>query len=161
MKFRALGLVAALALSLTACGNQEDEASKAISDKMVSSSDETFQVNREQADCVGDGLVDKIGVDQLKEYNVLTEDMKADSDIESVKMSEGDADSAADVMLDCTDVKGLFDQAIGQVPDEVKSCLDEKLNDEVIHDFLVKVFQGDEEGGQQQLMTALQDCISS
>lgn len=165
MKFRTLGAVAAalaLAATLTACGNQEEEASKAISDSMVKNGDETFQVTRDQADCVGDGFVDKIGVDQLKEYGVITEDLKTDGGIDSVKMSKDDAGSAADVMLDCADVKKVFTDAMGdQVPEEVQSCIDEKLNDEVLHDFLVAVFQDDQSGGQEQLMTALQECVSA
>lgn len=163
MKFRALGVVAAaLVLTLTACGNQEDEASKAISDSMVKNSNETFQVTRDQANCVGDGFVDQIGVDQLTEYGILTEDMKAESNIDSVKMSEGDARSAADVMMDCADVKKVFQEAMGdQVPEETKTCIDEKLSEQVLHDFLVKVFQDDQAGGQQDLMTALQECMSA
>ena len=163
MKFRSLGAVAAaLALTLTACGNQDEEASKAISDSMVKNGDETFQVTRDQADCVGDGFVDQIGVDQLTEYGILTEDMKAESNIDSVKMSEDDAQSAADVMMDCADVKQVFQEAMGdQVPDEIKTCIDKKLSDQVLHDFLVKVFQDDQEGGQQDLMAALQECVTS
>ena len=161
MKIRALGAVVVLALSLTACGQDEEAASTAISDSIMESNDQTFEVTQEEADCVGDGMVEEIGVDKLTEYGIITEDLKADGGIDSVEMSEGDAGSAADVMSDCADIKELFTSATSELPEEAQQCVEENLSDEVLHDFLVAVFMNDQEGGQQDLMGALQECITA
>ena len=162
MKIRTIGATAVLALALAACGGSDDEAaSKAIADSIMDSNDETFEVTQEQADCVGDGMVEDIGADQLVEYGIITVDNKASDGIESVKMSEDDAQAAADTMQDCADIKEIFTGAMGELPEEAKTCIDEKLTDEVLNEFLVSVFMDDQEAGTQNLMTALTECMSA
>ena len=160
MKIRTIGAVVVLALSLTACGNDEEAASSAISASIMKSNDETFEVTQEEADCVGDGMVDQIGVDKLTEYGIITEELKASGGIEDVEMSEGDAGSAADVMAECADIKALFTGAMSELPEQAQTCVDENLTDEVLHDFLVSIFMNDQQGGQQELMGALQECLT-
>src|SRR3990170_4368236 len=121
MKIRTLGAVAVLALALTACGGGDDaKASESIAGTIMDSDNETFKVTQEQADCVGDGFVEEIGADQLVEYGILTEDLKADSTIDDVEMSKADAQSAADVMQDCADIKEIFSTAMGELPAEAQ-----------------------------------------
>jgi hypothetical protein len=100
-------------------------------------------------------MVDRIGVDKLTEYGIITEDLKANDGIDNVEMSEGDAGSAADVMSECADIKELFTSAMGELPEEAQQCVDENLSDEVLHDFLVAIFMNDEQGGQDDLINAL------
>lgn len=162
MKIRTIGVAAALALALTSCGNDDEAASKAIAAGIMDSNDETFKVTQEQADCLGDGMVDEIGTDQLVEYGLITEDMKENEGIDSVKMNESDAQSAADVMQDCADIKKIFTEAMGTgMPEEAAACVDEKLTDDVLNEFLVAIFMDDQEAGQQSLMGALQECMSA
>ena len=162
MNIRTIGVVAVLGLALTACGNDDEAASKAISTSIMDSNDESFKVTQEQADCVGDGMVEEIGTDQLIEYKIITDDLEQSDGIDSVEMSEGDAQSAADVMQDCADIKQIFtDQLGGTLPEEAATCVDEKLTDEVLNEFLVAVFMNDQEAGTQGLMTALQECMSA
>jgi hypothetical protein len=162
MKIRTIGVAAVLALALTSCGNDDEAASKAIAAGIMDSNDQTFKVTQEQADCLGDGMVDEIGTDQLVEYGLITEDMKESEGIDSVKMSDADAQSAADVMQECADIKQIFTEAMGTgMPEEAAACVDEKLTDEVLNDFLVAVFKDDQEAGTQGLMTALQECMQA
>ena len=161
MKIRTIGAVAVLALGLAACGNDEEAASKAISKSIMESNDENFEVTQQEADCVGDGMVDKIGVEKLTEYGIITEDLESSDGINNVEMSQDDAESAADVMADCADIKKIFTSAMGELPEEAQACVDENLDDEVIHEFLVAVFMNDQEAGQQGVMTALQECMSA
>ena len=162
MKIRTLGATAVLVLILGACGGgDDDEASKAIADSIMDSNDDTFQVTQEQADCVGDGFVDEIGTDKIVEYGILTEENKAADGIEQVEMSDEDAESAADVMQECADIKEIFTSAMGELPPEAQTCIEEKLTDDVLHDFLVAVFKNDQEGGTQNLMTALTECMGA
>jgi hypothetical protein len=159
MKLRTIGVAVLLALSLTACGQDEEAASQAISDSITESNNQTFEVTQEEADCVGDGMVEEIGVDQLTEYGIITEDLEANDGIENVKMSEGDAGAAADVMAGCADIKELFTSAMGELPEEAQQCVEENLSDEVLHNFLTAVFMNDQEAGNQELMGALQECL--
>jgi len=159
MKIRTLGVVAVLALTMTSCGQDEEAASQAISASIMDSNDEAFEVSQEQADCIGDGMVEKIGVEKLTDYGIITEDLEAEDGIENVEMSEGDASSAADVMSSCADIKELFTSAMGDLPEEAQQCVDENLSDDVLHDFLVAVFMNDQDAGNQQLMGALQECL--
>ena len=161
MKIRTFGVAALLALSLTSCGQDEEAASDAISASIMESNDETFEVSQEEADCVGDGMVEEIGVDKLTEYGIITEDLEANDGIEDVEMSEGDASSAADVMAGCADIKELFTSAMGELPQEAQQCVEENLSDEVLHNFLTAVFMNDQEKGNQELMGALQECLGA
>lgn len=162
MKVRTIGTTAALVLLLGACGGSDDEtASKAISDSIMDSNSATFEVTQEQADCVGDGMVDGIGTEKLVDYGVITEDIKASDGLDSVKMTEDDAGSAADVMQDCADIKDIFTSAMGELPEEAQTCIDEKLTDDVLHDFLVAVFMDDQDAGTQSMMGALTECMAA
>ena len=77
-----------LALGLSSCGggsNDDDAAaSKALSDSIMKSqksgndaASSLLTLKQKEADCIGDGLVDKIGTDQLQKYKLLTKDNKA------------------------------------------------------------------------------------
>ena len=101
MKTRALAASAAVLLMLTACGGGGDEqkAKDAIAKELMSSSSSDFSFEQKDADCVAEGMVDKIGVDQLVEYGILTDSMAADKVPSDVKMSDDDADAAADVFV--------------------------------------------------------------
>jgi len=162
MKIRTIGAVCVLALALAACGGSDDDAaSKAIADSIMDSSDSTFEVTQDQADCVGEGMVEDIGTDQLVEYGIITEDNEASDGLESVKMSEDDAQAAADTMQDCADIKEIFTGAMGELPEEAQTCIDEKLTDDVLNEFLVAVFTDDQEAGTEGLMGALTECMSA
>lgn len=162
MKIRTIGATAVLALALAACGGSDDDAaSKAIADSIMDSNDSTFEVTQDQADCVGDGMVEEIGTGNLVEYGLITEDNEASDGLETVNMSEDDAQSAADVMQECADIKEIFTGAMGELPEEARTCIDEKLTDDVLNEFLVSVFMDDQEGGTQNLMTALTECMSA
>jgi len=161
MKIRTIGAATVLALSLAACGNDDAAASEAISKSIMESNDESFKVTQDEADCVGDGMVEEIGVEKLTEYGIITEDLESSGGINNVEMSEGDAESAADVMSECADIKQIFTNAMGELPEDAKACVEENLDDEVIHEFLVAIFMNDQEAGQEGVMTALQECMSA
>ena len=162
MKIRTITAVGVLALALAACGGSDDEvASKAIADSIMDSNNATFEVTQDQADCVGEGMVDDIGTDKLVEYGIITEDIKASDGLETVKMSEGDAQAAADTMQDCADIKEIFTGAMGELPEEAQTCIDEKLTEDVLNEFLVSVFMDDQDAGTEGLMGALTECMAA
>jgi len=125
--------------------------------------DKTIQLKRKEADCIGDGLVDKIGTDQLREYKLLTKDNKAGQDVTTVKMSAGDAKATTDVLFGCTDVPGMMNKAMnssGQVPAAMQDCVNKALNDEALRGMFTHVFQGNEEQAKQDLIQPMMKCAN-
>jgi hypothetical protein len=163
-------LLAVLALALSGCGNNDDDqAAKSISDSIMSqqksggSSSQFFSMKRKDADCIGKGLVDKIGTDKLQKYGLLTKDNKTKGDVTNVKMSEGDAKSATDVLFGCTDVEGMMQTAMdksGNVPAAMKPCVDKVLNDDNLRTMFSKVFQGQQDEAQKALIQPMMKCAS-
>ncbi len=158
-----------LALTLSSCGSNDDaEASQAISASIMkaqkSGSDSASQLlnlKQKEADCIGNGLVDKIGTDQLRQYKLLTKDNKAGQDVTQVKMSKGDAEAATDVLFGCTDVPGMMQKAMnssGQVPAEMRGCVNKALNEQALRGMFTNVFQGNEEQAKKDLIQPMMKC---
>jgi hypothetical protein len=158
-----------LALTLASCGSNDDaEASQAISASIMKSQSSSgdsgsqlLSLKKKEADCIGSGLVDKIGTDQLKQYKLLTKDNKAGQDVTQVKMSKGDAESATDVLFGCTDVPAMMKKAMnssGQVPAQMRACVDKTLNEQALRSMFTNVFQGNEEQARKDLITPMMRC---
>jgi hypothetical protein len=167
----ALAVVAVLAVLAGGCGgdSSDQEASKAISDQIMAQqksdaqTSQFFTMDRKDANCIGDGLVDKIGTDQLRQYGVLTKQNKANKDVTGVKMSTKDAKAATDVLFVCTDVESMMQKAMansGQVPDTMKACMNKVLTEGNLRTMFQKVFEGSPEEAQQALITPLMKCTT-
>ena len=148
-KLTAASVLGAALLSLTACGGsgsssstdaasstrsaQDVKASKSISasimkgQKAATGSSQLFTMSQKDADCIGNGLVDKIGVEQLQTYKLLDKNLKTRNSVTNAKMSAKDAESASSVLFGCTDVQGMMKKAIsksGNLPPAMKPCVD-------------------------------------
>ena len=109
---------------------------------------------------VCDGFVDNIGVDKLKENGLLTDDLKA-SDSGDIELSEEDAAKAADAVIDCADFEQLFSEGLGEdMPAEVKDCINEAINDDVLKEFLTGIFSGST-AGQEELQNQMMECATA
>ena len=168
-KFLAAALLAVLTLSLSGCGNNDAEASKAISDQLIKqqkksgSASQFFSLDRKDADCIGDGFVDKIGTENLQKYGVITKDNKAKDGVNNVKMSAKDAKSATSTLFDCTDVEKMMRAAInkaGNIPSSMQSCVNKVLSEDNLRPLFTGVFQGKSSEAQQQLAEPLQKCAT-
>jgi hypothetical protein len=161
-------VLTALALSLSACGNNsDDKAAKNISDSIMkaqkssSSSSQFFAVDRKDADCIGKGLVDKIGTDQLEKYGLLTKDDKVKGNVTGLKMSASDAKAATGVLFGCTDVQSMIKKAIsgsGTVPKTMRACVDKTLTEDNLRTMFTQVFQGDSSAAQKALVQPMTKC---
>ena len=163
-------VLVALTGSLGACGNgDDDKASKAISDSIIKQqgsggAGSILSMDRKDADCIGDGFVDKIGTDQLKKYGLLTKDMKTKQSVSNIKMSAGDAKSASTVLFGCTDVEKMMGKAIGgsaqtkSLPASVKACISKALTEAQLRPMFTKVFQGQQTEAQRELTEPLMKC---
>ena len=161
-----------LALALSACGSGSDDtaASKAISASIMKSqkaggdsASSLLSLKQAEADCIGKGLVDKIGTDQLQQYKLLTKDNKASKDVTAVKMSPGDAESATNVLFGCTDVPGMMDKAMtssGQVPQAMQACVKKALNEKALRGMFTQVFAGNQEAAKQKLIQPMMKCAA-
>lgn len=165
MKTRALFLAGGLALtmSLAACGNDDEaQAAEAISASMVEESDEDFPVDQEQADCVGEGMVDRIGVEKLQEYGLLTDDLEVDGEVTDVTMEEADADSAADVLVTCVDAQAMLaeefagDDSMGE---QEQACFEEVIDNDALIEVFSLMFQGREDEAGNSLIEPLMECM--
>jgi hypothetical protein len=167
---RLTAAAAGLLLTLTACGGGGDdaEASKAISDSIMKSQEQQqggtgdiFAMQREEADCIGEGFVDKIGTEQLQEYGFLTEDLKAaEEGLTDVKMSTEDAEAAADTLLGCADVQQMMTKAMGEVDAKTKECLEGVLTDDALRSLFTKMFSGNQEEAGQELIQPMMKCAA-
>jgi len=166
---RATVLAAALLLPLTAaCGGSDDDAqaSKAISDSIMESQEEQsgnaqmFAMPREDADCIGDGFVDRIGTEKLQEYGFLTEDLKAASDFTNVEMAKEDAEAAADTVIECADVQKMMSQAMGEVDAKTRECFEDVLTEKALRSLFTKMFSGQQEEAGQELIQPMMECAA-
>lgn len=161
-------LLAALLLPLTACGGggDDEKAAKAISDSIMASqkdqsgAGQMFVMPREDADCIGEGFVDEIGVDKLQEYGFLTDDLKAEEDFTNVKMSKEDAEAAADTLLECADVQEMMAKAMGDVDAKTKACFEEVLTEDALRSLFTKMFSGKQEEAGQELIEPMMKCAA-
>ena len=88
--------------------------------------------------------------------------MTVNEGVDNVKMSEEDAGSAADVVLDCADFREVFTGMMEGMPEEARTCLDDELTDERLKAFLTATFSGNQDSeAVQELSTAVQECVTA
>ncbi len=160
----------AMALSLSGCGSSNDDAqaaqsiSASIMKSQKKSSDSTsqfFTMKKKDADCIGKGLVDKIGTDQLQKYGLLTKNNKSKDQVTGVKMSTADAKKATDTLFGCTDVEGMMQTAMdksGSIPKAMKACVNKTLNEKNLRGMFTAIFQGNQDAAKQQLVQPMMKC---
>jgi hypothetical protein len=76
-------------------------------------------------------------------------------------MSKGDAESATDVLFGCTDVPAMMKKAMnssGQVPAQMRACVDKTLSEQALRGMFTNVFQGNEEQARKDLITPMMRC---
>ena len=180
-KTRAAAAATVLLLSLSGCGGGGDEepsaaskqskddatASKSIADSILASqksgSGQVFTVSTKDANCIGDGLVDKLGTEKLQKYKLLDENLKATGSLASAKMFPPDAESAASAFFDCTDVEAKAKSAVSKNPQltaPIKKCVTGLLTEKTLRPFLEKTFQGRGQQAQRDLAGPLSKCAT-
>jgi hypothetical protein len=169
-KLLSAAVAALLACTLTACGNDDDAtASKNISAAMIKAQKSStgaaqlLALQKKDADCIGDGLVDKVGIDKLQEYGVLTEDMTTKSSVTEVEMSAADAKSATDVLFGCSDIATRMRGAVaksGSIPKQMQTCVNKVLTEDNLRPMFRKVFEGKQDEAQKALTTPLTKCAA-
>ena len=148
-------LLAALMLALAGCGGSSGDDKKAAENISKSIREDSDAISQKDADCFAEKVVDNVGVDSLKKYGVLDDDLAVKDDVENVKMSEDDAEGAADAFTDCIDFDKFFSEALGDdLGDEVVDCLKEAINEDKYHDLMKATFQGDQAAATEAMSDA-------
>lgn len=166
-KTLASAALAGLLFTLTACGSGDDEkAATAISDSIIeeqkgAEGSNVFKLERKEADCIGEGFVDKIGTDQLQEYGFLTEDLKTAKQLTNVEMSTEDAESASDTLFECADVQKMLTQAMGDVDAKTKACIEDVLTEDALRTLFTKMFSGKQEEAGRELIEPMMKCSTA
>jgi hypothetical protein len=165
-------ILTVLALFLSSCGGgasdsaDDARASQAISDVAMRQDPQGparfVKLQRKEADCIGKGLVDKVGTEQLQKYGLLNDDLKPTrKGLTAVKMSPADAKAATDVVFGCTDVTTKAKAAIGKsgiVPKRLGSCVDRTLTERTLRTLFTKLFEGRQQDATRALMAPLTRC---
>lgn len=168
-KTLAAAAISGLLLTLTACGgdggsSDDEAAAQAISDSIMKEqeggSGDVFTMDREEADCIGDGFVEDIGVDRLQEYGFLTEDLEAEA-MTNVTMETEDAEAATGVLFDCADVTELMSQAMAsgeQVDAATQKCLEDVLTEDKLRSMFTLMFSGKQDQASQEVIAPMMKC---
>jgi hypothetical protein len=164
------GLVAGLMVVVAGCGvfgGEEDEAKQAIADSLMRSDGGTgmMSLEREDAECLADRMVDGIGLDRLKEYGLLREDgtVNENQDFTTIEMSTEDAETTVDALFRCTDVMRVVREQMAQTPGakdpEVQRCLERAVSEQLVRKVLVGMFSGQGSAVGGKLMRPAMRCL--
>jgi hypothetical protein len=164
MKKMTVIVLATLSLLLTGCGNNEDEAKENIKASILEEDQIAgTEVTDDDATCLSDGIVDEIGTDKLQEYGLLNDDLEVEEEVGETTMDEGDADSMADVFVECVEAEAMLEEQFsamaGSLNEEQQECMKEVLDEEKVKEILSATFQGDTAGMQQSLQEDFMTCV--
>ena len=174
MKRTLLALTSVAVLALSGCGgdgagsgggglsSDEQTVADNLSKTLREEEGGTISVSQKEADCIGEDMATGVGVEKLQEYGIVKDDLSINKNPNEVTMSTGDAETAADAFLGCTDVQAMIDQGIGEQlagqPPAVKKCFEEALTDERVRSILVGTFSGKQQQAQQELVKPVMEC---
>ena len=176
------GLLLACALLLAGCGGASDEGSggddvmgseaareaaagQSLSDAFYDEmgDDEDLPITPTQAACMGVDIVEKIGVDELVEAGLLTEDLEVPKG-DTAPLTPEMADTAAQVTVDCIGVDLFADmvlEEVGDAPAKIKRCVRDTVDQELMREVFATIFAGDEDEAEEMFVSALEGCESS
>jgi len=173
MRSRALACLAAGALVLAACGDDEssggDDARTAEYEEAMAASmaaDEDLPFEQGDIDCLSGEFVEALGgAERLEEQGIQPEDLGGEEGLSELGLELGDeeAEGIAAAFGDC-DVslaELVLAEAGDEVPAEVRSCVEENLDEEVLADFFARVLVDDSAGDEppDELLEPLLECF--
>ncbi len=161
-------VLCAAALTLTACGNGDDDKAKENIKAAVLEEDGTeltggTKPTEEQADCISNGMVDEVGVEKLQEYDLLNADLEINEEADPTDMEQGDADALAAVFVDCIDVEKMFATQFSsgeeELPAEAQDCIKEAIDEDAMKAGLSASFQGEEDEDFNAMREEMLACV--
>jgi hypothetical protein len=172
MHRRLLAVLAAGTLLLGACGNDDsgnagsgdDEYSEAMAASMREDGDLPFA--DEDIDCLAAEFVDALGgAERLEADGIAPEDLRGDDGLDDLDLDLGQAEAdgiaAAFGACDVSLAELVLAEAGEQVPAEVRQCVEENLDEDVLAEFFATVLVDDESGDEppDELLEPLLACF--
>jgi hypothetical protein len=178
---RALFLIALLGLALAGCGDDTKAADTDEGKPYVAafaatakSPDGGLQANDEEANCVGEEVVNIVGVEELERATTpdkIEDDAETDFEKLGIEVDADTADDLAGALLDCIpgveQVKRTFaaDSDV-KVDDDVAECIDEAYDEDVFRKLLAVSFERGNDAVQDQkefagFFRAMTGCVES
>jgi hypothetical protein len=157
-----------LLVSLSACGNSDDDKAKENIKSSVLNENASVaggaKLSEKQADCFANGMVDDVGVEAMQKYKLLDKDLKIIKDANPTDMSEDDADATAEVITGCVDMKALITDQINasaktDLTDKQSKCIDDAIDEDTIKKGLSASFQGKSDNPMADMQGALFACV--
>lgn len=174
MHRRLLAALAAGTLLLSACGDDDSGNAGSGDDEYVEAmaasmqEDEDLPFADEDVDCLANGFVDALGgAERLEEEGITPEDLGSDEGLQDLglELGEEEADGIAASFGNC-DVslaELVLSEAGEDVPADVRECVEDNLDEDVLADFFATVLV-DEETGEEppaELLEPLLTCFQS
>jgi hypothetical protein len=162
---KAAALLCVATFTLTACGNSDaDTAKENLKAKMMSSNDSLgTKATDKEATCIADGMVDKIGVEQLQKYHFLTKDLKVSDKAGGTTLKQDDAEAFAKVYIDCIDMAELLTERAKEAKSytqDQKDCIKGALDEKVMEKGLAALFQGKQDEEYTKMQMDVQKCTT-
>ena len=120
-------------------------------------------VTAEQATCIAEGAVGRIGLGSLQDYGIITSDLKVNKEIQGVAMSADDADALAGVFVGCIDAERLFEKKfLATLPKkagaDARKCVRKAVDTPSVRAVLSASFQGRKAGVYDRLQKKVSAC---
>ncbi len=171
---RLLMALVAAALLLAACGDDDsgaatgsNEYSKALAESLAQ--DDQMPFDQAQVDCLSQEFVGALGgPDALKAADITPDELRESDDISSLGLDrdaiDGDAIAASFGNCDVSLTELILSEAGDQVPDDVRACVSDALDEEALADFFAQtIISGDSSSSDlpPDIMKALMGCFQS
>lgn len=170
MRLQLLACLCAAALLLGACGDDDsaDGATNEYTEAMAASmaGDEDLPFDQDDIDCLSVEFVQAIGgAEALEEEGITPDDLRGETGLEELGLELGDEEAAniaaAFGECDVSLAELVLAEAGDDVPPDVRDCIEENLDEEVLADFFARVLVADADGEQppEELLEPLLQCF--
>lgn len=173
MHRRTLAALVAGTLLLGACGDDsgdagsgDDEYVAAMAESMQQDADLPFE--DDDIDCLSEQFVDALGgAERLESEGITPEDLSGDEGLDDLGLElgqeEADGIAASFGNCDVSLAELVLSEAGEDVPPEVRDCVEENLDEDVLAEFFATVLVDDETGDEppEALLEPLLTCFQS
>jgi hypothetical protein len=162
---RALAAGCALALTLAACGGDDDDAAGDAADTPVAQAlaDELLTGDspistEDEARCVSGEIVNGVGEDRLDELGVTADSVGS---IQDIDFTDGELETIVDSMFECVDMEAaMAEEFAEEFGEEGAQCFAENLDQELMADLMTSSFAGDDAPMSDEFFQAFLDIAS-
>ncbi len=155
--------------SSSSLSEDEKEAADNLSAQIIRSGEMSqpeseSSVTEEQAGCIAEGAVAEVGLAELQEYGIVTDDLLVNKSIQGVEMNAEDADALAGVFVECIDAEALFeDRFLAGLPkrgseQDRRACVQEAVSVDAVQEVLAASFRGARADAYAEMQQAVSSC---